>query len=212
MGSLYRTRHKFTLNADPFIDLLFNCLLGFSFLYLITLLYIHPEAKLANVDKQAELIITATWPEHLADDIDLWVKGPDGRTASYLNKEAGWLHLDRDDRGEINDILIIDGQEKVYPVNEEIMTVRKAHPGEYIVNLYFYHAISKAPVPVDLRIDKVNPKFQTVFQKDLELLRVDHELTAVRFSIDEDGQVGQFSTLPATLTPYALEHMPSWAN
>ena len=86
MNSLYRGRNRFTLNADPFIDLLFNCLLGFSFLYLITLLYINPEDKLANVEKQAEYIITANWPDNLADDIDLCVKGPDGRTASYLNK------------------------------------------------------------------------------------------------------------------------------
>lgn len=212
MNSLYRGRNRFTLNADPFIDLLFNCLLGFSFLYLITLLYINPEDKLANVEKQAEYIITANWPDNLADDIDLWVKGPDGRTASYLNKEAGWLHLDRDDRGEVNDIIIIDGQEKIYPVNQEIITVRKMHPGEYIVNVYFYNAVSDVPVPVDVRVDRVNPRFRTVFQDDVELLGMDHELTAIRFTIDEDGDVGQFSTLPATLTPYALEHMPSWTN
>ncbi len=212
MSSLYRMRNRLARNADPFIDLLFNCLLGFSFLYLTTLLYINPEAKLANVDKQAEFIITANWPNHLADDIDLWVRGPDGRIASYLNQEAGWLHLDRDDRGEINDIILVDGKEKVYPVNQEIITLRKVHPGEYVVNVYFYHAISDNPVPVDIRVDKVNPRFQTVFQNDVELRGVDHELTVVRFSVDGEGNVGQFSTLPTTLTPYALEHMPSWAN
>lgn len=212
MSSLYRGGNRIPLNTDPFIDLLFNCMLGFSFLYLITLLYINPDARLANVEKQAEFIITATWPDHLADDIDLWVKGPDGRTASYLNKEAGWLHLDRDDRGEVNDIIVIDGQEKVYPVNQEIITIRKRHAGEYIVNLYFYHAVSENPVPVEIRVDRVNPKFQTVFQDEVNLLGVDHELTAVRFSIDDEGDAGRFNTLPATLTPYALEHTPSWAN
>jgi hypothetical protein len=212
MSSLYRDGSKFVLNTDPFIDLLFNCMLGFSFLYLITLLYINPEAKLANVEKQAEFVITASWPDHLADDIDLWVKGPDGRTASYLNKEAGWLHLDRDDRGEVNDIIVIDGQEKIYPVNEEIITVRRKHPGEYIVNLYFYHAVSSEPVPVEIRVDRVNPRFRTVYQDRVMLEGVDHEMTAVRFSVNSAGDAIRFSKLPATLTPYALDHMPSWTN
>ena len=135
-------------------------MLGFSFLYLITLLYINPEAREANVEKQAEFVITASWPDHLADDIDLWVKGPDGRIASYLNKEAGLAAPGRDDRGEVNDIIVIDGEEKVYPVNQEIITVRKKHPGEYIVNLYFYHAVSSGPVPVEVRVDRVNPPLQ----------------------------------------------------
>ncbi len=212
MSSLYRDGHRVVLNTDPFIDLLFNCMLGFSFLYLVTLLYINPEARQANVEKQAEFVITATWPDNLADDIDLWVKGPDGRIASYLNKEAGWLHLDRDDRGEINDIIVIDGQEKIYPINEEIITVRRKHPGEYIVNLYFYHAVSAGPVPVELRVDRVNPRFHTVYQDEYLLQGVDHEVTAVRFSVDDDGEAGRFSRLPARLTPYALDHLPSWVN
>ena len=212
MASLYRTRVKPGLTADPFIDLLFNTVLGFAFLFLAALLYINPEAKLANVEKQAEYIISATWPENLKDDIDLWVRGPDDQTVSYLNKEVGWLHLDRDDRGEVNDIIVIDGVEKIHPVNQEIITVRRKHPGEYIVNLYFYHAYSATPIPVDVRVDRVNPRFETVFADTVVLRGVDDEQTAVRFSIADDGSAERFSQLPAVLTPYALDHSPSWAN
>ena len=106
MPSLFDQGGRRQASIDPFIDLLFNALLGFVFLFVVAMLYINPDAKLANVEKQAEYIISATWPENLKDDIDLWVKGPDGQIVSYLRKEAGWLHLDRDDRGEINDILV----------------------------------------------------------------------------------------------------------
>jgi hypothetical protein len=212
MASLYLQTSRTALNADPFIDLLFNFLLGFAFLFLVALLYINPEAKEANIEKQAEYIISATWPEHLKDDIDLWVRGPDDQTVSYLNKEVGWLHLDRDDRGEINDVIVIDGVEKIHPINQEIITIRKKHSGEYIVNLYYYDADSEKPLPVKLRIDRVNPRFQTVYQDTIVLNGVDDEQTAVRFSIDEKGGAERFSRLPATLTPYALEHSPAWAN
>ena len=96
---------------DPFTDLLFNILLGFTFLFFITMLFINPITKLGNVNMKAEYIITVDWKDSLPDDIDLWVKDPNGEIVSYLKKDAGWLHLDRDDRGVVNDKIIIDGKE-----------------------------------------------------------------------------------------------------
>ena len=91
--------------SDPFTDLLFNVLLGFVFLFFITILFINPITKLGNVNLKAEFIITLDWKDSLPDDIDLWVQDPNGEIVSYLKKDAGWLHLDRDDQGEINDTL-----------------------------------------------------------------------------------------------------------
>ncbi|MEH6455369.1 MAG: hypothetical protein V7749_03545 [Cocleimonas sp.] len=208
MASLYKNGRN-TPKADPFIDLLFNSLLGFSFLFLVTLLFINPKADKAKVEKQAEYIITATWPQNIADDIDLWMRAPTGHTVSYLQKEVGWLHLERDDRGEVNDTLIIDGKQEIHPINQEIITIRKRHAGEYIVNLYYYTAKSKKAIPVDIRIDRINPKYETVFRKTINLDKQDEETTAVRFTIKPDGSVHQISQLPITLTPYSLDHLPS---
>lgn len=211
MSSLYhRQAHKF--RADPFIDLLFNTLLGFSFLFLVSLLFINPEADRARVDKQAEYIISASWPEMLADDIDLWVHAPSGHTVSYLEKDAGWLHLERDDRGVINDIIMVDGVEVVHPMNEEIVTIRNQLPGEYIVNLFYFKASSKDSIPVEVRVDRINPEFKTVFVDTVVLNREDQEETVVRFSIDTEGDVGEINNLPLRLTPFDLDHMPSWVN
>ena len=182
MPSLYKKARN-TPRVDPFIDLLFNTLMGFSFLFLVSLLFINPKADRAKVEKQAEYIISATWPQNLADDIDLWMRAPTGHTVSYLDKEAGWLNLERDDRGELNDTFIIDGKEEIHPINQEIITIRKRLAGEYIVNLYYYTAKSKNPVPVDIRIDRINPKYETVYRKSIDLKSEDEETTAVRFTI-----------------------------
>ena len=148
----------------------------------------------------------------MSDDIDLWVHSPSGHTVSYLQKEAGWLHLDRDDRGEVNDTLMIDGQEVIHAVNQEIVTIRNRQAGEYIVNVYFYAADKRrtvAPkIPLQIKVDRINPRFETVYVDELELTAQDQELTAVRFSLDEDGNAGQFNKLPKQLTPYDLDHMP----
>jgi hypothetical protein len=212
MASLYRRDRSDRGRADPFIDLLFNTLLGFTFLFLVSLLFINPKAKRGSVDMVAEYIITATWPKNLADDIDLWVHAPTGHTASYLQKEAGWLHLDRDDRGELNDTITVDGEEVLYPINQEIITVRYRQAGEYIVNLYYYDKAGSDPVPVEVKVDRVNPTLTTVFAETFELTAQDQELTALRFSIDREGNVFGINRLPLRLTPYKLDRMPSWVE
>lgn len=208
MPSLYK-HNRNSPKADPFIDLLFNSLLGFSFLFLVSLIFINPIADRAKVEKQAEYIITATWPQNLADDIDLWMRAPTGHTVSYLKKEVAWLHLERDDRGEINDTLMIDGKQEIHPINQEIITIRKRYAGEYIVNLYYYTAKSRKAIPVDIRIDRINPKYETVYRKTINLNKQDEETTAVRFTIKPDGSVHKINQLPITLTPYSLDHLPS---
>ncbi len=210
--SFYQPGERSGSVVDPFIDLLFNALLGFVFLFLTALLYINPKQSDANVEKQAEYVISASWPEKLKDDIDLWVRGPDDQTVSYLKREAGWLHLDRDDRGEVNDIMVIDGVEKIHPVNQEIVTIRKKHPGEYIANIYYYDAFSTTPIPVDIKVDQVNPVFKTIYRTQLILNGMDDEQTAVRFTVTVAGDTKDFNDLPIVLTPYALDHTPSWAK
>ena len=208
MPSLYKQNNK-TPKVDPFIDLLFNTLMGFSFLFMVSLLFINPQDTSASVEKKAEYIISATWPQSLEDDVDLWMRAPTGHTVSYLAKEVGWLHLERDDRGELNDVLMIDGKKEIHPINQEIITIRKRYAGEYIVNLYYYTAKSSSTLPVKIRIDRINPKYETVFKDTIELKKQDQEITALRFTIKEDGSVHKINKLPAVLTPYALEHIPA---
>jgi hypothetical protein len=196
----YRSR-----SADPFIDLLFNALLGFTFLFLVAVMFINPESRKGRVDLKAEYIISVTWPEYLADDIDLWVQDPIGETVSYLRKDAGWLHLDRDDRGEVNDTIIVDGKELLYPINQEVVTIRGIIPGEYIVNLYYYTAAQSQPVEALVKVEKVNPTLQTVFVRRVTLQRQDEEKTVVRFSLDRKGNLQSVNQLDKRLTPYALD-------
>jgi hypothetical protein len=196
----YRSR-----SADPFIDLLFNALLGFTFLFLVAVMFINPESRKGRVDLKAEYIISVTWPEYLADDIDLWVQDPIGETVSYLRKDAGWLHLDRDDRGEVNDTIIVDGKELLYPINQEVVTIRGIIPGEYVVNLYYYTAAQSQPVEALVKVEKVNPTLQTVFVQRVTLQHQDEEKTVVRFSLDRKGNLQSVNQLDKRLTPYGLD-------
>ncbi len=191
--------------TDPFIDLLFNALLGFTMLFFIAIAFLNPEALKGRVNLKAEYIISVTWPEDRRDDVDLWVADPYGEVVSYLQKDAGWLHLDRDDQGDVNDTIEIDGQRVVYPINQEIVTIRGIIDGEYTVNLYFYEKRDPGPLEAVVKVEKVNPTLSTVFVEKVVMAEQYEERTVVRFTPHDELGAIDVNKRPRVLTPYALD-------
>ena len=197
--------HRQRFYSDPFTDLLFNALLGFVFLFMVAILFMNPIAKLGTANLKAEFIITLTWPDNQPDDLDIWVEDPHGEIVSYLQREAGWLHLDRDDRGSLNDTIEINGQKILHPINQEVVTMRGIISGEYVVNVYYYESVTRGPVSATVQIDKINPVLETVFFDRVVLEKQDVEKTVVRFRVSDRGEVVGVDRRPRRLTPYALE-------
>lgn len=192
-------RPKRQTEQDPFTDLLFNSLLAFTFLFLIAIIFMNPPARTGIIDPKAEYIITTQWEDNNPDDVDTWVESPKGQKVYFLNMEAGLMHLDRDDRGLSNDMLMVDGRELVNPLNQEVVTIRGTSPGEYVVNVHYYRSLTKEPVTVDVRVVKVNPKLSVVYYGSVTLDRQGDEATAVRFTISKDGRVKGINTLQKRL-------------
>lgn len=186
---------------DPFTDLLFDILLGFTFLFMITVMALNPPAKQGNIEAKAEMIITTSWPDGATQDIDTWVQGPDGETIWFRNPDVGLMHLDRDDRGAETDTLVVDGKTLVNPLNQEVVTVRGTLPGEYVVNVQYYKSPEKPEQAVEVQVNvvKVNPVLEVVYHGTVKLPALGAERTVVRFSIGIDGQVRDINTLPKNL-------------
>ncbi len=185
--------------SDPFTDLLFNALLGFTFLFLVAIMFMNPEAKSGIIDPKAEYILTITWEDLSPDDIDIWVEDPEGQVVWFRTPEAGLLHLDRDDRGLVNDTITINGEEVQNPLNQEVVTLRGVVKGEYVVNLHYYASETEKPVDVNVRLAKVNPKLEVVYYGTINLEKKGDEKTAVRFSIGRNGEVFGINFLPKSL-------------
>lgn len=197
--------HRQRFYTDPFTDLLFNALLGFVFLFMVAILFMNPIAKLGTANLKAEFIITLTWPDNQPDDLDIWVEDPHGEIVSYLQREAGWLRLDRDDRGSLNDTIEINGEKILHPINQEVVTIRGIISGEYVVNVYYYESVTRGPVSATVQIDKINPVLETVFFDRVVLEKQNVEKTVVRFRVSDRGEVVGVDRRPRRLTPYALE-------
>ena len=154
--SLYPREEPF----DPFSVMLFKALQIVAFFFFIALLAISPDAKEGKIDAKAEFIITMDWPDNHPDDLDLFVQDPVGNVAWYRHREAGFLTLDRDDRGGANDFILVNGHKIPSPIREEIVTVRGVVAGEYTVNVSHFQATTRAPVDATVKVQKLNPTAQ----------------------------------------------------
>ena len=194
--------------VDPFYDMLFNMLIAFVFCFIVALLAMNPtKSKAGDVPAKAEYIITLSWPDLDPNDIDTWVRNPAGEVVWFRNREAGLMHLDRDDRGESNSSIVVNGRRVVSPFRQEVVTIRGIVPGEYVVNAHYYESKdvdtrnpkSGQAVDVTLSVVKVNPRAEVVFNGQHRLAKRGDEATLVRFSVSADGSVGSLNTLPAKL-------------
>ncbi len=174
---------------DPFGVMLFKAMQVLAFLFFIALLSIAPDAKDGKIDPKAEFLITMSWPDNHPDDLDLFVQDPLGNMVWYRRREAGFMVLDRDDRGGANDFIMVGGKKVLSPIRQETVSIRGIVAGEYTVNVYQFAALTGKPVPVSVRVEKLNPTVQVVHYDTITLDHGGAEKTAVRFVVDQDGKV-----------------------
>ncbi|WP_407169632.1 hypothetical protein [Bradyrhizobium sp. ORS 111] len=184
---------------DPLGVMLFKALQVVAFLFFLALLAVSPDSKEGKIDSKAEFIITMDWPDNHPDDLDLFVQDPAGNIAWYRHREAGFLTLDRDDRGGANDFIMINGKKIASPIREEIVTLRGIVPGEYTVNVSHFQATTGEPVAANVKVQKLNPTAQVIFDDKVTLNHTGDEKTAVRFRLDAEGKVINVDQRPKSL-------------
>lgn len=183
---------------EIFSALLFNSLKAITFMFFMSFAMINDPADAGKIDPKAEMIITVSWPDNNPDDVDTYVMDPAGNIVWYNQPEAGLMHLERDDRGMFKDVIIMNGVEISNPLNQETVVFRGLEDGEYVVNIVHYIANGSAPLPVAVKVEKLNPTVELIFYQTLELRGTGDEETAVRFTL-EGGQVVDVSNRPRSL-------------
>ena len=192
-----------------FLDLLFNTLLCFAALFMLSFMLINPSKNENNVKSNADFIITVTWPAEVDNDVDTYVRDPQGNLVAFMRREEGLMHLDRDDLGKSNDTIQTPLGPVTHPENKEIVTLRGFVQGEYIVNVHMYRRTDSKPLTeVIVQLDKVNPLFKTIVIKKISLGLSGDEKTAFRFKLDKDGEVVEVNELPIKLTKSVPRRLP----
>jgi hypothetical protein len=192
-------KSKFQQPFDPLTAVLLKMIQALTFFFILAVLFMNPVAKKGIIDPKAEYLVTVTWPDNNPDDIDTWVEDPNGEIIWFRSRDAGLIHLDRDDRGMLNDTLEINGNIVKNPLNQEVVTIRGVVPGEYVVNVHYYATETEKPVPVTVKVDKINPTLEVIYYDTLTLDKKGDEKTALRFRINQNGRVSDIGHVPKSL-------------
>ena len=143
-----------------FIDLLFNMLIGFVFLFMLAFLLINPVAKKETIKPKAEYFIELEWDGEKPFDLDIWVKDNMGHIVSFRRPDDALIHLERDDLGTVNDTYVDQNGKTVYlKENREVVAIRTPEARSYLVTIHFYNS-RKFPAPLThatVKLLKVNP-------------------------------------------------------
>lgn len=183
---------------EIFSALLFNSLKAITFMFFISFAMINKPADEGKVDPKAEMLITVSWPDNNPDDVDTYVEDPAGNVVWYNQREGGLMHLDRDDRGMFKDVILFNGKELTNPLNQEIVSFRGLEDGEYVVNVVHYIANGTAPLPVSVKVEKLNPSVKVIFYDTLNLTGTGDEQTVVRFTLKGEDVI-DLNNVPKSL-------------
>ena len=174
-----------------FNDLVFICCFCFVVLFVLAVYTMAVKKKDDGIQNKAEFIVTMTWPANRASDIDLWIEDPLGNVMYYSNKEVGIMHLDRDDKGNINDVVTLpNGQQVRYDYNQEIACIRGIIAGEWTINSQLYNwRDNQEPIDVTVKVEKINPRIRTVLLRKVTLSQHGQETTIGRMDMLPSGDI-----------------------
>lgn len=183
--------------AMVFRDVIMLALAGFVTLVLLIIPHLNPPVVTENTDRSpGNVVIELRWPDHIDADVDLWVEAPGDVPVGYSNKAGAVFNLLRDDLGDRGDLT---------KLNYEFSHSRGVAAGDYTVNAHLYRNRAKVyPVPVTVVVSVRGTHGTTtrqILSKDLDMQRDGEELTALRFQLDEDGNLvsGSVHDLPRPL-------------
>ncbi len=130
-------------------------------------------------------MVHAQWPGKTDEDVDLWVQCPGDRPVGYSSRSGATCSLLRDDVG---------GYLDPTQLNYEQVLGRGLPPGEYIVNLHWFRKAGIAPEvgPITVIVSLRKPtetQMKEFFVKQVWLTEAGEEITVVRFTLDEAGDL-----------------------
>jgi len=181
-----RISNKDTPSGIAFRDVLFQTVALLLFLLFTLAILVYEKNKEEEIidASPGHVSIEIVWNPAYDTDVDLWVQAPGDAPVGYSNPKGVIFDLLRDDLGHVNDI---------FPMNYENAYTRGLPAGEYIVNIHLYR-IGSGVVPIKVQYaislgDNIKGKREKILFGNVELEYFGQELTVVRFSIDDNGQL-----------------------
>ena len=176
-------------------------------MFVILVLTAVPKATPLRIETLGFYAVKAVWAKDSNDDVDLYVRDPQGHIVYFANQDAGLLHLEYDDMGTgiSGTYTLPSGKKVVVHENSERTVVRGVDTGEYTVNLQMYRKDSTGPVRVTVQLWRLRGNDTVAYERTVALSRKGQEETAFRITMRGSGDVGSFNTLPRKFVGVAAQ-------
>lgn len=193
-------KYRRTLPKIPVVDFLAATLILFATLFLIAFLLIAPTKSKPSILTPGIYAVVISWPPGSNDDVDLYVEDPLKNIVWFGQKDAGLMHLERDDLGTAanNTLTLADGQQVQVKLNYERIIIRGIVPGEYIVDVHMYNKTSITPTVVKATLIRIIDGAIITTNKVI-LLKNGDEKTEFRFTLNSSGQITNINYLDKSI-------------
>jgi len=178
-------------NQLAFNDMLFNVLLGFVVLFVIAFLLINPITKKQDIPAKSEFMIIMEWDDDSESDIDLWTQRENYIPIGFNNKSGMGLNLERDDLGQTNDMIRIDGVLTPIKSNREVLNIRGIVPGNYYINIHAYSWREEEgqTLEVTVIVTDINPSYREIYNIKVILSGKNQVQRLPAFTVTKDGNI-----------------------
>lgn len=140
--------------------------------------------------------IEMQWPNGNPDDVDLYVEDPQDHIVYFANPDAGLMHLEHDNLGSIGETEQ-DGTKLIKnKYRDERVVLRGVVPGEYTVNTHEFNKRTSSPTRVTVTLIRLVGGAKVIVKRTVIMLRTGQQLTAFRFTLNQQGYVTSTTTLP----------------
>lgn len=172
---------------------------------MIVLVLQQGHAKPPHIQTFGKFAVTASWAAGSDDDVDLYVRDPNGAISFFAAQTVGQMSLERDDLGTASSgtATLPDGRTIRSTWNGERTVIRGIVPGEYTVNVHMYNKNDKGTARVTIQLWALRGSDVLLKQVIVTLRVKGDEATAFRFTLDAAGRVSNINQLPAKLVERA---------
>lgn len=121
------------------LDLFLLLAMSFAVLFMLAFILIKPvDPKKQDIELEEHLMVKLEWDDDMPNDLDLWIMDPNGEVISYRSKDKATMILERDDIGDGNDWVMVDGKMTVVKDNTEVARIKRLIDGTYYINVHYY--------------------------------------------------------------------------
>lgn len=168
---------------------------------MIVLVLQQGHAKPPHIQTFGKFAATASWAAGSNNDVDLYVRDPEGHICYFAALTTGLMTLSGDDLGTAvsGTATLPDGRTVRSTWNGERTVLRGILPGEYTVNVHLYRKNQAGTERVTIQLWALRGSDVLIKQVIVTLRYDGDEATGFRFTLDAAGHVSNINALPAAL-------------